>query len=186
VIGTIARPLLEYALESRRAQLQLAELPPGDIHSLMKRVAEVYSRLGTGTAVAPDEIGIVAKDGSLMGKQPAFWRQYDAVNWGRVYESLEMPVMNAVGEFDFVSTMSDHRAIADALKTRGRVEGVLFVLEGVDHDLRTFESREAAFRDVASPRAQASERAFSRISNWLRDNLRATPAARAATAETGR
>jgi hypothetical protein len=176
VIGTIARPLMEYALESRRAQLQLAGVAPAETHELIKRNADVFARLGSGQPLAPDAAGIVAADGTVMGKRPEFWRQYDAVNWARVYGGIAAPVMNVVGEFDFVSTLGDHRAIAEALRARGQAEGVLFVLEGVDHDLRMYESREDAFRAFGTPAARPSERAFSRIAQWLRDTLRSAGA----------
>lgn len=177
VIGTIARPLMEYVVESRRMQLQLAGLPAADVHDLLQRNIATFARLHAGQPLAPDTIGIVEVGGSVMGKLPAFWLQYDAVNWSRVYVGLGIPVMNAIGEFDFVSTLGDHRAIADALRSRGQSEGLLHVLEGVDHDLRLAESREAAFQAFGTTSARPSERAFSRISDWLRDSLRGHAAA---------
>jgi pimeloyl-ACP methyl ester carboxylesterase len=173
VLGTIARPLLEYILESRRAQLGLAGAPPEAIDAYLRHHINVFVQVAAGREPASDEVGIVGPDGLVMGKRAAFWRQYDSINFGKLYSELQIPVLNAIGEFDFVSTLGEHRAIADALKVKGRTGQLLVVLEGTDHNLRRFQSLESAFQGFEAPDAQPNERAFGRIADWLRNTARA-------------
>jgi alpha/beta superfamily hydrolase len=171
VLGTIARSLVEYAAESRRAQLALAGVGPEEIDVHVRDHITVFGRLVDGGEVAPGVGGIVETDGSLLGKRPEYWRQYDAAGLARVFAKLSIPVMNAIGEFDFVSCLGEHRAIADALRVKNPDGQVLTVLERADHDLRGFESRDAAYSGLTSQDAATNEQALARISAWLRENV---------------
>lgn len=169
VLGTIARPLMEYVLDSRRQQLALAAVEPGDVDDMLREHVEVFAGvLAEGRVSVEDSFGIVADDGTIMGKTARYWRQYDQVNFGRLFSKIEMPVLNAIGEYDFVSTLADHRAIADALRAKGQPGPVIVLLDRVDHDLRTYDSREAAFASFGSTEAPVSDAALTRIVDWVR------------------
>jgi dienelactone hydrolase len=169
VLGTIARPLREYVLDSRRQQLALAGVAPGDVDDMLREHVEVFAGvLAEGRVSVEDSFGIVAEDGTVMGKSAKYWRQYDQVNFGRLFSKLEMPVLNAIGEYDFVSTLADHRAIADALRAKGQPGPVIVLLDRVDHDLRSYDSREAAFASFGSTDAPVSDAALTRIVDWVR------------------
>ncbi len=169
VVGMIARPLMEYLLDSRRQQMALAGVPPGEIDDILHEHIAIYaSLLGSGRIPTSDPYGIVSPDGTLMGKTAAFWREYDKVNYSKLFEDLKVPVLNAIGEYDYVSTLADHRAIADALKARGEQGQVLVVLGGSDHDLRSFDSRESAFAAYGSTSAPINDRAVATIVEWVR------------------
>jgi alpha-beta hydrolase superfamily lysophospholipase len=174
VLGTIARPLFEYVLESRRAQLELAGVTPEMIAEYIQEHIAIFAELIGGTDPTVDPNGIVGAGGVVMGKRAEYWRQYDRVNYAKLYAELTVPVLNAIGEFDFVSTLGEHRAIADALKAKGQKGQVLVVLERTDHDLRQFSTREAAYEGFDSLEAPPNERAFGKILDWIRENARAT------------
>jgi hypothetical protein len=129
-----------------------------------------------GRSPKSDTPGIVGDGGTLMGKGPDFWRQYDAVNFGKLYTGLKIPVLNAIGEFDFVSTLADHRAIADALKAKGQDGQVLLVLERADHDLRSFDTREAAYAAFGSTDAPVNDKAVGAIAEWVEGQSKQTAA----------
>ena len=168
VVGTIARPMMEYLLDSRRQQMALAGLPPGDVDDILREHVTLYAGiLSDGRATPGDPYGIVADDGTVMGKSAEFWRQYDQVNFGRLFTELKAPVLNAIGEFDFVSTLADHRAIADALRAKGQAGPAIVLLDQVDHDLRTHTSREAAFAAFGSTEAPVSVRAVVKLVDWV-------------------
>lgn len=167
VVGTIARPLLEYVVDSRRQQLLLAGFSPGEVDDLLRRNIAVFAQLTLGGKVQPDSLGIVARDLTVFGKNPEFWRQYDSVNYARLFTELKIPVLNAIGEYDFISTLNDHRVIADALRARGDQDQVLVILDRADHDLRLFDSREAAFNDMSSPDVPVNDRALNSIVDWV-------------------
>jgi dienelactone hydrolase len=171
VLGTIARPLMEYATESRRAQLTLAGIGPEEADGYIRDHITVFARLVEGGPLDAGAGGIVGSDGTLLGKRAPFWRQYDAAGIARVFARLTVPVMNAIGEYDFVSCIGEHRVIADALRARNPEGQVLTVLDRTDHDLREFDSREAAYEGYARSAASANERALARISEWIRANV---------------
>jgi dienelactone hydrolase len=172
VVGMIARPLMEYLLDSRRDQMTLAGVPPGEIDDILHEHVVIYAGLvADGHLPASDPYGIVGPDSTLMGKGSDFWREYDKVNYSKLFSELKVPVLNAIGEFDFVSTLADHRAIADALKAKGQDGQVLVVFDRTDHDLRTFDSREAAFASFGSTDAPVSDRALGTIVDWVRAHL---------------
>jgi len=166
LIGTIARPLMEYATESRRAQLALAGVAPEEIDTYVREHIAVLSQLATGTDLTAAN-DVVGTDGTLFGKQPAYWRQYDEAGVARVISRLTTPVMNVIGEYDFVSCLGEHQAIADVLRAKNPTSTVLVVLDRTDHDLRAFDSREDAFAGLTASTAAANEAAISRISEWI-------------------
>jgi predicted alpha/beta hydrolase len=174
VIGTVARPLMEYATESRRAQLALAGIGPEETDVVVREHIAVFGKLVDGTQLEPGASGIVGGDGLLLGRQPRYWRQYDNAGLARVFARLAIPVMNAIGEFDFVSCLGEHRAIADALRVKNPDGQVLVVFERTDHDLRSFESREAAYAGHSAQSASANEQALTRIGDWIRVNVPAS------------
>jgi alpha-beta hydrolase superfamily lysophospholipase len=172
VVGTIARPLMEYLLESRRQQMLLAGLSPDEIDQLVRKHVTIFAQmLATGESPKPDADGIVAPNGTVLGKSAAYWKQYDEVNFSKVIKELEAPVLNALGEFDFVSTVGDHRAIAEALKARGEKGTALLQLNRTDHDFRSFESRQAAYAAFGSTGFPVNSRALSQIVEWVRGHV---------------
>lgn len=172
VVGTIARPLMEYLLESRRQQMLLAGLSPDEIDQLVRKHVAIFAQmLATGEAPKPDADGIVAADGTVLGKSAKYWKQYDEVNFSKIIKELEAPVLNALGEFDFVSTVGDHRAIAEALKARGEKGTALLQLSRTDHDFRSFESRQAAYAAFGSTGFPVNSRALSQIVEWVRGHV---------------
>lgn len=172
VVGTIARPLMEYLLESRRQQMLLAGLSPDEIDALVRKHVAIFAQLlATGQSPQPDSDGIVAADGTVLGKSAAYWKQYDEVNFSKIIKELEAPVLNALGEFDFVSTVGDHRAIAEALKARGEKGAGLLQLNRTDHDFRSFESRQAAYAAFGSTGYPVNSRALSQIVEWVRGHV---------------
>lgn len=173
VIGMIARPLMEYLLESRRQQMLLAAVPPDEIDDVIREHINVYAGLLSDThGPKADPYGIVAADGTLMGKTSDYWRQYDKINFAKLFSTLRVPVLNGIGEFDFVSTLSDHRAIAEALKANGQEGQALVIFDRADHDLRSFESREAAFTAFGSMDAPVNDRALATIVEWVSTHVR--------------
>ncbi len=168
VIGIIARPVIEYLLDSRRQQLLLAGVPVGDIDDILRQHITIYAQLLENDGVPqPDELGVVAPDGTMMGKRGEFWKQYDQVNFGRLFAELTVPVMNVYGEFDFVSTLADHRAVADALREHSSQVQAIYIFDHTDHDLKSFDSRDAAFAAFGTD-APINERAVSAIADWVR------------------
>lgn len=178
VVGTIARPVMEYLLESRRQQLQLAAIPPGEADEIIRQHIRVLAGVLTaGATPEPDPLGIVAADGSLLGKLAEYWRQYDRVNFGRLYSELELPVLNAIGEYDFVSCAGDHRAIAEALRSANRPGPAIVILDKADHSLRSYDSRDAAYAGLDGSDAPVNDRAVGTILTWVRERLQAGVAA---------
>lgn len=172
VIGMIARPLMEYLLDSRRQQMALAAVPPADVDDILHEHVSIFSAvLGDGRRPAPDEYGIVSADGTVLGKTPAYWQQYDQVNFGRLFSRMTIPVMNAIGEFDFVSTLADHQAIAEALRARGDRGQLLYQFDKADHDLRSYDSRDAAFAAFGATDAPVSDQALDAVVDWVTAHL---------------
>lgn len=172
VVGTIARPLMEYLLESRRQQMVLAGLSPDEIDQLVRKHVAIFTQmLVTGESPRPDPDGIVAADGTVLGKSAAYWKQYDGVNFAKIFKELEAPVLNVLGEYDFVSTAGDHRVIAEALKARGEKGTGLLQLNRTDHDFRSFESRQAAYAAFGATGFPVNARALSQIVEWVRGHV---------------
>jgi hypothetical protein len=162
---------MEYVTESRRAQLALAGVGPEEIDGHVRDHISVFGKLVEGAQLTPDVGGIVSSDGTLLGKRPDYWRQYDNAGIARIIARLPIPVMNAIGEYDFVSCIGEHRVIADALRVKNPDGQVLTVLDRTDHDLRAFDSREEAFSGHAMTSASANEQSLGRIADWIRGNV---------------
>jgi hypothetical protein len=173
VIGTVARPLIEYLADSRRQQLGLAGVGPGEADDIIRKHIEVFGRLLVGGTVRQDPSGLVDADGTVFGKVPGYWRQYDQVNFGRLFSELKVPVLNVFGEYDIVSTLGEHRAIAEALRAGSHRGQLLVVLDRTDHELRQFESKQAAWDGFNRTEAEVNQRALGQIVDWARQRVRA-------------
>ena len=170
---------MEYLLESRRQQLALAGVSPAEADVIIREHVAIFARVLTaGAEPGADALGIVGPGGTLMGKDPEIWRQLDRVNFGKIYTELKIPVLNAIGEYDFVSSAGDHRVIAEALKAGGQSGPHIVVLDRADHDLHSFESRAAAYAAFGSGEAEINELAVGTLVEWVDARARERAASR--------
>ncbi|MCC3156587.1 alpha/beta fold hydrolase [Hymenobacter sp. 15J16-1T3B] len=135
VFGTVSRTFIEYLLENKRNQSQLAGLPADSLNALMQTYAAALHLLLTERQT-PEQVltRYPAARGLLRFPQHyTYMQQWQALNLPRAWQQLDTDVLALRGAADYISYSVDHQLIADVVNRAhpGRARFVL--LPEVDH-----------------------------------------------------
>jgi photosystem II stability/assembly factor-like uncharacterized protein/alpha/beta superfamily hydrolase len=145
VYGTIVRTWFEYQLENVRRQ---AALQPGVTEAEVTDavLAEAKSSsmilvekkaLGDVWARWPElkqpTQGLMLDENHMSTRSMAFFHQLQDLNLARAWAESTGAVLAVYGEFDWVTSETDHRKIADIVNARNASAGTVIVRPGADH-----------------------------------------------------
>jgi photosystem II stability/assembly factor-like uncharacterized protein/pimeloyl-ACP methyl ester carboxylesterase len=145
VYGTIVRTWFEYQLENVRRQ---AALQPGVTEAEVTDavLAEAKSSstilvekktLGDVWARWPElkqpTQGLMLDENHMSTRSMAFFHQLQDLNLARAWGESTGAVLAVYGEFDWVTSETDHRKIADIVNARNAGAGTVIVRPGADH-----------------------------------------------------
>jgi photosystem II stability/assembly factor-like uncharacterized protein/pimeloyl-ACP methyl ester carboxylesterase len=145
VYGTIVRTWFEYQLENVRRQ---AALQPGVTEAEVTDavLAEAKSSstilvekktLGDVWARWPElkqpTQGLMLDENHMSTRSMAFFHQLQDLNLARAWAESTGAVLAVYGEFDWVTSETDHRKIADIVNARNAGAGTVIVRPGADH-----------------------------------------------------
>jgi photosystem II stability/assembly factor-like uncharacterized protein/dienelactone hydrolase len=145
VYGTIVRTWFEYQLENVRRQ---AALQPGVTEAEVTDavLAEAKSSsmilvekktLGDVWARWPElkqpTQGLMLDENHMSTRSMAFFHQLQDLNLARAWAESTGAVLAVYGEFDWVTSETDHRTIADIVNARTKGAGTVLIRPGADH-----------------------------------------------------
>jgi uncharacterized protein len=173
VINTVARPFLEYLLETRRRQGQLRHRPYDEIdrqnrldewcnhRMLIER--EPLDRLLKEDAACRDHVEYPAPS--------TFMQEWAAVNPSEEWKQVASPVLIVYGTSDYIAAAVDHSYLATMLNSVHPGQATLKAIEQMDHYLTHAVSMEASQSRPANARADFEPAVLDAIAAWLEAQL---------------
>lgn len=135
VYGTVSRTFIEYLLENKRNQSQLAGLPYDSLNTLMQTYAAALHLLLTERQT-PEQVlqrYPAARPVLRFPQHYRYMQQWQATNLPAAWQRVDAPVLALRGAADFISYSEDHQLIADIVNQRHPGHGTFLLLPEVDH-----------------------------------------------------
>ncbi len=173
VINTLAKPFIEYLLETRRRQGRLAGLGYDEIDR-RQRVGEWCNHAMLIEGRRPDEV-IAARPecrGSLEYAAPyTYMQQWAALDITAEWKRVNVPVLIVQGETDYVATVADAPLLRDIIESFHPGRATLALIPGMDHFLTRAESMKAS---MTAPTEEFEPRVLQSVQAWLASQAAAT------------
>lgn len=147
VINTVAKPLLEYLLDTRRRQLVLAHTMYDEIDRRMMLDEQCNHRLLVAKQT-PAAIGAAVPECADYIDYPApftFMQQWADVNVAAAWKAVDRPVLILYGSSDFVSSIQDDRYLEQVIDGFHPGRASLEEIRGMDHSMSKAASMEESF-----------------------------------------
>jgi pimeloyl-ACP methyl ester carboxylesterase len=147
VVNTVAKPLFEYLLDTRRRQLLLAHTMYDEIDRRMLLDERCNHRLLIDKQ-APEAITATAPECADYIAYPApftFMQEWADVNVAAAWKAVDRPVLILFGSSDFVSTIADDRYLEQVINGFHPGRASLTEIRGMDHAMNTAASMEQSF-----------------------------------------
>ncbi|WP_165903746.1 alpha/beta fold hydrolase [Hymenobacter gummosus] len=148
VYGTVSRTFIEYLLENKRNQSQLAGLPYDSLNSLMRTYAAALHLL-LEQRQTPEQVLQQYPQARPVLRFPQHYRymqQWQATNLAAAWQHVEAPVLALRGASDYISYSVDHQLIADIVNQRHPGRASFVLLPEVDHHFNRARDMHEAMR----------------------------------------
>jgi pimeloyl-ACP methyl ester carboxylesterase len=166
VVNTVAKPFIEYLLETRRRQNGLKGMPFDEL--------DHHQRLGElcNHALLIDN----DKPGALLASHPeckdfieypapyTFMQQWAALDLSAQWKQVDVPVLIVQGEQDFVATVADAPLLRDIVESFHPGRATLAMIPDMDHYLTRAGSMKAS---MAGSSGVFDEHVLQAIGSWL-------------------
>jgi pimeloyl-ACP methyl ester carboxylesterase len=146
-INTVAKPLFEYLIDTRRRQLMLAGTPPDEIDRRMAMEVRCNHRLLVDKQKPEAIVAAMSECGPYI-EYPApftFMQQWADVNVAAAWKAIDRPVLIVYGESDFVSTIADNGYFVEMINAFHPDRATLKPIGGMDHGLNRAASMSESF-----------------------------------------
>jgi len=171
VINTVAKPLLEYLLDTRRRQLLLAHLPYDEIDRRMMLDERCNHRLLIDKQM-PETIAAATPECADYIAYPApftFMQQWADVNLAAVWKAVDRAVLVLYGTSDFVSTIADDTYLEQLINGFHPSRASLREIRGMDHSLNKAASMEESFTRTTTGTFESA--VLDATTAWLRRTI---------------
>jgi pimeloyl-ACP methyl ester carboxylesterase len=169
VINTVAKPFLEYLLDTRRRQALLAHVPYREIDRSLRLDEQCNHRLLVEKR-RPDTIvaaNAACADHVTYPAPFTFMQQWADVNPSEAWTALDRPVLVVYGTSDFVATAGDHPYLADVINAAHPGAATLRSIPQMDHGLNAAATVEDSFNRSGAGVFQPA--VVDVVAAWLRD-----------------
>ena len=168
VVNTVAKPLFEYLLDSRRRQLLLAHVPYDEIDRRMAIDERCNHRLlidkqQPETVIASDPR---CTDHISYPAPFTFMQQWADVNLAAAWKAIDCPVLIVYGMSDFVSTIADDAYLAEMINGFHGNRATVKAIGGMDHGLSKAATMADSFARTGP--AEFEPAVIDAIASWLR------------------
>ena len=167
VVNTVAKPFLEYLLDTRRRQLSLAHIPVEEIDRRMRIEAECNSELLTRKRT-PDMILASRSECAEPIAFPApftFVQQWADVSPAAAWKAVNEPVLVVYGTSDFVATVADQPDLAAMINAFHPGNASVEAIAGMDHTLSKAATMEESFNRKGA--GEFAPAIVTAIGEWL-------------------
>ncbi len=169
VVNTVAKPFLEYLLETRRRQGQLRHAPFDEIDR-ENRLDEWCNHRLVIDRQAADQVNKenpACREHIEYPAPSAFMQEWAAVNPAEEWKPVTSPVLAVYGTSDYVATGADHPYLATMLNTFHPGQATVKAIEGMDHNLARAESMEASRTRPPGTPLELAPTVLDVIGAWL-------------------
>lgn len=168
VINTVAKPLFEYLIDSRRRQMELRHLARDEIDRRMM----LDERCNHGLLVEkrrPDAILSETPACADHVAYPApytFMQQWADINVPAVWKAVDVPTLVVYGTSDFVATAADAPYLADMINAFHPGRATLRAIPAMDHGMNRAASMVESYNRTGSSAFEPA--VLEVVSAWLK------------------
>ncbi|WP_324672223.1 CocE/NonD family hydrolase [Hymenobacter sp. GOD-10R] len=155
VYGTASRNFIEYALQNKRNQAQLQQLPYDSITNLMKTYTAALHLLLTEKQTPAQVLAKYPNAKPLISfpQHYTYMQQWQEVNLAAAWKKLNTRVLALRGAADYISYNEDHQLIVDIVNREHPGQATFQLLPNVDHGFVKAKDQQESMRlaDAANP-----------------------------------
>nr|MDQ3745254.1 alpha/beta hydrolase [Acidobacteriota bacterium] len=177
VINTVAKPFLEYLMDSRRRQHLLRHTPYDEMERRLRLNEQCNHRLLIERET-PEQLLKEAPDCGDYIAYPApytYMQQWAALNLAEEWRKVDAPVFVVYGTSDYVSTIADDPYLADIINSFHPGHATIKAIPNMDHYMARAGSMEESIARGAGARVEFEPAVLEAIRDWLQQ--RASPPA---------
>jgi pimeloyl-ACP methyl ester carboxylesterase len=179
VVNTVAKPFLEYLMDTRRRQLTLGHVADDEMEQRLA-LNELCNHRLLIEKQSPDEVTKARLDCGDLIAYPApytYMQQWAALNPAAEWKKVDAPVLVVYGESDYVSTVADDPYLAALIDSFHPKHATLQAIPGMDHNLtRAASMEESLAHDQAGTPEEFDPAVLDAIQAWLLRQAGAPPA----------
>jgi alpha-beta hydrolase superfamily lysophospholipase len=172
VVNTVAKPFLEYLLETHRRQLELNHIPYDEIDRRMRLEEKCNHRLliekQTPEQVLTDMPG--CGEAITYPAPYTFMQEWADLDMAKEWKGVDSPVLIIYGTSDYIASNADHPYLAAIINSYHPGNATLKPIQGMDHYLTKAASMEESIsRTPGSPPGEFNTAVTDTILAWLRE-----------------
>ncbi|UOQ67599.1 CocE/NonD family hydrolase [Hymenobacter volaticus] len=169
VYGTASRSFIEYALQNKRNQSQLQQLPYDSINSLMKTYTAALHLLLTEKQTPTQVLARYPNAARLISfpQHYSYIQQWQDVNLAAAWKKLNTHVLALRGEADYISYSEDHQLIADVVNQQHPGWATFQLLPNVDHGFTKVKTQLESIKLADAPNPERNFEFMTVILHWL-------------------
>ncbi|GGF15439.1 CocE/NonD family hydrolase [Hymenobacter cavernae] len=171
VYGTASRNFIEYALQNKRNQAQLQQLPYDSITNLMKTYTAALHLLLTEKQTPAQVLAKYPSAKPLISfpQHYTYMQQWQEVNLAAVWKKLNTRVLALRGEADYISYNEDHQLIVDIVNREHPGQATFQRLPNVDHGFARAKTQQESMRLTDATNPERNFEFMTVILRWLDD-----------------
>jgi pimeloyl-ACP methyl ester carboxylesterase len=169
VVNTVAKPFLEYLLETRRRQNTLQGVAFDEVDR-RQRLDELCNHALLVDRQAPDALLRARPECGEFVAYPApytFMQQWAALDLSSEWKRVDVPVLIVQGESDFVATVADAPLLCDIVESFHPGRASLSMIPAMDHYLTRAESMKQSMDRRPATTGEFEPRVLEAIQGWL-------------------
>jgi pimeloyl-ACP methyl ester carboxylesterase len=170
VVNTVAKPFIEYLLETRRRQNGLKGLPFDELDR-HQRLGELCNHAMLVDGRAPDAIVSTRPECKPFIEYAApytFMQQWAALDLSAEWKRVDVPVLIVQGETDFVATVADAPLLRDIIESFHPGTATLAMIPSMDHFLTKAESMKSSMAGTSTTAGVFQPKVLETIETWLK------------------
>jgi uncharacterized protein len=173
VVNTVAKPFLEYLIDTRRRQNLLRHVPFDEMEQRLRLNEQCNHRLLVERETPEQLLKEMPSCGDYVA-YPApytYMQQWAALTPAEEWKKVDAPVLVVYGTSDFISTIADDPYLADIINSFHPGRATLKAVPGMDHYMTRAASMEESMTRAASARAEFEPAVLEAIKGWLQHQL---------------
>jgi alpha-beta hydrolase superfamily lysophospholipase len=167
VVNTLAKPFIEYLLETRRRQNTMKGMPFDQVDH-RQRVGQQCNHALLVDKRTPEAVVAANPECAEHIEYPApytYMQQWADLELASEWKRVDAPVLVVQGESDYVATVADAPLLRDIVESFHPGHATLAMIPGMDHYLTRAASMKASLEKTAE--TEFEPRVLDAIRGWL-------------------
>ncbi|MDF7810644.1 alpha/beta fold hydrolase [Hymenobacter sp. YC55] len=169
VYGTASRSFIEYAVQNKRNQSQLQQLPYDSINTLMKTYTAALHLLLTEKQTPAQVLAKYPNAKQLISfpQHYTYIQQWQDVNLAAAWKKLDTRVLALRGEADYISYNEDHQLLVDIVNREHPGQATFQLLPNVDHGFAKAKTQQESMKLAEAANPERNFEFMTVILRWL-------------------